>query len=315
MTEQNLPLFELFTRLRQADVPLGIDDYQLLLRALQAGFGIGDRNALARLCKTLWIKSNDQMRLFEYHFDQVMANTILDASTEIAEVTPDLAEHYHVSPTNTPETASSKSFSAPSSEMTVNIESQAAQAVLHSASEDELPYNRFIRSDEYFPVTRRQMKQSWRYLRRPIREGPPVELDVDATIKEVGRMGILLNPVLMAARKNRAELLLLIDQGGSMVPFHALSRRLVETAQRGGRLVSVRVYYFRNCPTTHLYRKPSHQDAESVHEILDRPHDEYAGILIFSDAGAARGGFNQERLDITKDSLVSFSSDFAISPG
>jgi uncharacterized protein with von Willebrand factor type A (vWA) domain len=30
---------------------------------------------------------------------------------------------------------------------------------------------------DYFPVTRRQMKQSWRYLRRPVREGPLEELD------------------------------------------------------------------------------------------------------------------------------------------
>lgn len=310
MIEQNLPLFELFTRLRQADVPLGIDDYHLLLRALQAGFGVGDRDALARLCKTLWIKSREQERLFNYHFDQLLTQTTPAESTETVEPVLDQAGQLPPSSISTPETSSPKPVSTSSSEMVFNVESQATQAVLHAAGEDELPYNRFVKSDEYFPVTRRQMKQSWRYLRRPIREGPSIELDVDATISEIGRTGILLSPVLVPPRKNRAELLLLIDQGGSMVPFHALSRRLAETASRGGRLVSISVYYFHNCPTTHLYRQPSHRDAESVQEILNRPHDEHAGILVVSDAGAARRGLSQERLEMTKQFLERFHQQF-----
>ncbi|MEQ9671280.1 hypothetical protein [Coleofasciculus sp. G2-EDA-02] len=35
------------------------------------------------------------------------------------------------------------------------------------------------------------MKQCWRYLRRPVREGIPTELDVEATVAKVGREGIL----------------------------------------------------------------------------------------------------------------------------
>lgn len=309
MIEQELPLFELFTRLRQADVPLGIDEYTLLQRALQAGFGISDVEALARLCKTLWIKSNDQMRLFDYHFKQVITWADVNRSTEsIGPSSGRLGQPSSDPSATIPETTELTPASA--SDVTLNIESQAAQAVLHAASEDELPYNRFIRSDEYFPVTRRQMKQSWRYLRRPIREGPPTELDVDATIKEIARTGLLLAPVLIPPRKNRAELLLLIDQGGSMVPFHALSRRLAETAIRGGRLVRVSIYYFYNCPTTYLYRKPTHRDAVSIQDILDRTHDERAGVLIFSDAGAARGGLSQERLDMTKQFLARLSQQF-----
>lgn len=310
MIEQNLPLFELFTRLRQADVPLGIDDYHLLLHALQAGFGIGDRDALAHLCKTLWIKSHEQERLFNYHFDQVLDQTVITENTGTIESVSDKIEHPPTSSISTAETPGPKPLPTPPSEIVINVESQAAQAVLHAAGEDELPYNRFVKSDEYFPVTRRQMKQSWRYLRRPIREGPPTELDVGATISEIGRTGILLNPVLVPPRKNRAELLLLIDQGGSMVPFHALSRRLAETASRGGRLVSISVYYFHNCPTTHLYRQPRHKDAESIPEILARPRDEHAGVLIISDAGAARRGFSQERLEITKQFLERFHRQF-----
>lgn len=157
--DDNLPLLDLFTRLREAGLPLGIGEYQLLLRALGGGFGVSDRADLKRLCQTLWIKSR-----------------------------------------------------------------------------------------EYFPVTRRQMKQNWRYLRRPVREGIPTELDIEATVNQIGQQGVLLEPVLLPPRINQSELLLLIDQDGSMVPFHSLSRRLAETAVRGGRLGKAGIYYFHNCP-------------------------------------------------------------------
>ena len=191
------------------------------------------------------------------------------------------------------------------------IEKQAAKAVLHSASEDEIPYNRFIRSDEYFPVTRRQMKQSWRYLRRPSKDpSPSLEIDVDATIEEIGRAGRLLNLVWLPRQQNRAELLLLVDQGGSMVPFHMLARRLAETAQRGGRLGKAGIYYFHNCPTTHLYRTPTYQDAKAIKDVLNSLSNERTAVLIFSDAGAARRGFNQTRLDLTKKFLDQLTNRF-----
>ncbi|MCY7276542.1 MAG: hypothetical protein LH702_23110, partial [Phormidesmis sp. CAN_BIN44] len=67
-----LPLLELFTRLREAGLPLGINEYQLVLRSLQAGFGVRDREALAKLCRTLWIKSPEEERLFNHHFEQII---------------------------------------------------------------------------------------------------------------------------------------------------------------------------------------------------------------------------------------------------
>jgi hypothetical protein len=70
----DLPLLELFTRLREAGLPLGMDEYQLVLRALQAGYGISeDRAALAQLCRTIWVKSAEDRRIFNYHFEQVMS--------------------------------------------------------------------------------------------------------------------------------------------------------------------------------------------------------------------------------------------------
>jgi uncharacterized protein with von Willebrand factor type A (vWA) domain len=150
------------------------------------------------------------------------------------------------------------------------------------------------------PVTLRQMKQGWRYLRQFSREGAPTELDLEATIQQVSQQGILLNPVLVPRRTNRIELLLLIDRDGSMVPFHHLAQELVDTALRGGRFSRVRVYYFHNCPDEYLYRDPYHLEAETVDDCLLNLPQANTVCLIFSDAGAARGGLNSRRRRLTK---------------
>jgi uncharacterized protein with von Willebrand factor type A (vWA) domain len=191
---------------------------------------------------------------------------------------------------------------------TIKDEVQVAQAVLQATRKNEKNEktfdSRFILSTEYFPVHERQMKQIWRYLRRPVREGAATEFDVEATVNQIGRNGILLEPVLVPRRVNRADLLLLIDQDGSMVPFHALSQRLTETAMRGGRLGGAGIYYFHNCPLDYLYHDPNHQEAELVSDIVTHVCSNRTAVLIFSDAGAARGGYSEERYELTKEFLA-----------
>ena len=157
--------------------------------------------------------------------------------------------------------------------------------------------------DEYFPLTRRQMKQGWRYLRQNIREGPKTEVDFEETINQVGRQGVFLEPLMRAPRSNRADLVLLLDQNGSMVPFQSLSQRLAETALRAGRLGKSGIYYFHNCPVRHLYHDPFMQNPESIQHFLQRRLASKSVVMIVSDAGAARSGFNPTRVERTKKFL------------
>lgn len=66
-------LLILFNKLRSYGLPLSVEDYMLALRALQAGFGMGDRQTLERLCCTLWTKSEQEARLLNRLFDEVLA--------------------------------------------------------------------------------------------------------------------------------------------------------------------------------------------------------------------------------------------------
>jgi uncharacterized protein len=411
----NLPLLEIFTKLREAGLPLGIDDYQLLLQALQGGFGIEDKAALKRLCQSLWIKSPEERALFNYHFQNLIESPTPEDEVEESNQSSPKHQRYKIlsylalgilevgiisglrfsspgekapvnqppptpkptqnpTPTTTPkptinptlqpipesllqttinkpnwtrgigfsvittgillgagyltlrlvnqrivnfkekekETNTSLPDTSPQLSQIIEDEIQVVQAIRQVGDnnfEENTKNNgreigkSFLSSKEYFPVTQRQMKQLWRYLRRPSRQGLATELDIEATVKQIGNQGILLAPVFTPPRVNLAELIILIDRDGSMVPFHTLSNRLVETAMVGG-LSKTTIYYFHNSPLDYLYHDPYHQEAILIDDILNYNCSGQTVVLIISDAGSARGGYSDERYELTKDFLT-----------
>lgn len=361
MNMNELPLQQLFTRLREAGLPLGIEEYQLLLHSLQAGFGISDKVALKRLCQTVWVKSTEEKLILEYHFEQVMNSEafvpISEINSETARPTEEklpkqsgarkisriatyvilvilgiaivfgigLRQQWQtLTPKQKQEGTQSNLITWGLLSVTTlsavyltfrwitkgNLEQREDEVqVFKSVLQDTSKHKNILDSDsnltgEYFPLTARQMKQIWRYLRRPVRQGKATQLDVEATVNQIGHQGLLLELMLVPPRVNRAELLLLIDQDGSMVPFHALSRRLAETALQGGRLGRTGIYYFHNCPIEYLYRDRYHQEAELASDILTHRCSERTAVLIFSDGGAARGGYSDERYKLTQEFLT-----------
>ncbi len=334
MNSDEFPLLDFFTALQKAGLPLGINDYKLLLQAFQGGFGT-DTEALKRVCKGLWIKSDDEERLFNYHFslaepelrrkqekakESELLKSDIKAQTKTSEPEITLQEkpsqelpEQRLPETGQPETpdadpAVSPEFMKHNDEVELSKIVTSIQIGQQYDKEIPLIHDRFILTGDYFPITRRQMKQTWRYLRCFVREGNRKELDVEATVNKIGQQGFLLEPVMIPCRINRVELLLLIDQKGSMVPFHAISQRLKQTAVRGGHLGKADVYYFHNVPTEWLYKDTALVEADKTDDVLARVHPSYTNVLIISDAGAARGGYSLERSKLTESFLDKLKS-------
>lgn len=325
MNDAELPLLDLFARLREADLPLGIDEYRTLLRALQLGFGVGGPDALRRLCRVLWVKSPQDHVAFDYHFNRLVQEwergrasreAILEPPTPkitrtegVVEQSPKKAEP--IEPPKPPVIETEEKSPPPAVEQPVEpvappvLAPQEADLLGEMLQRRTMPLKRFVMTGEYLPVSRREMKQNWRYLRRMVREGAATELDVEQTVLKIGREGVMLEPVLVPPRINRTELLLLVDQGGSMVPFHALSRQLVETALRGGRLGRAGVYYFHNVPGRYLYLKPGLIEERELNRVFSNLHRDRTVCLIVSDAGAARSNLLPRRIQQT-EAFVSF---------
>lgn len=335
MNSYEFPLLDFFISLHKAGLPLGLGDYKALLKALQGGFG-HDVESLKRVCKALWITSPDEEYLFNYQFRKIelelkhRLERVQAESGRGEELIAEPEQQKPEIPAELPQKPASALVPKPqeseipepvpieSSElMQIEDETEAVQAVTAFQTEQavtavriksqdiEIPYieTQFILSGNYFPITKRQMKQSWRYLRRFVREGVCEELDVEATVDEIGRQGFFLKPVMVPRRKNRIELLMLIDQDGSMVPFHTLSERLKETAIRGGRLGKASVYYFHNYPIEWLYHDSAMIEADKTADVLARLHSSYTNVLIISDAGAARSWLCPERVELTLNFL------------
>ena len=155
----------------------------------------------------------------------------------------------------------------------------------------------------YLPVSRRSMAYTWRYLRRPMADGPADVLDVEATVEQATRQGFFLAPVYRRREVNHACLLLLIDQDGSMTPFHRFNRDLVETVEEDSTLSEIQIYYFHNVPTDRVYRDSHLTQPVSTEQVL-AGCDLDTSVLIVSDAGAARGDRRMERIRATIEFLV-----------
>lgn len=325
MSELIEHLERLFHRLRTAGLVLGMQEYLLLWDALRAGFGGPDREALRRLCQRLWVNSREEQALFDYHFDTVMAS-LPEAAMEAIPAAPPVADEEEREPSAPARAEPGAAFAgeeereegpiAPPGRRMPLPEDPVAEArmmELLAGRGPEVAGDRFLLQTEYMPMTRRQMKQSWRTLRRMVREGPPVELDVQATVRQVADHGFLLDPVLRPRRINKNQLLLLLDREGSMVPFHAFGRRLQATAVEAGRLAQTGVTYFHNVPSQQatatmsnsayrehlLYRDPALVEAVTTREALAGFDVSETDVLIFSDGGAARGSWNRERIENT----------------
>ena len=374
MDASGLPLLELFNKLRDVGLPLGINEYQLVLKSLQGGFGIKDKAALKRLCQTLWVKSHEEKQIFEYYFQKLVVDKVTQIDTPeksgntfqqlqsfttvrnlilatfvVGTIFIITASHkqsqqlQNPQPTPTPTLIpnqeaqqqpnqiyqnlirqnlfllsllfiitltssyflfrwlisrlrkkeityikeksqldyagkswfSEKNIRQGVEKLNIDIPFQPAKKINNSMSTHD-----FLLTRDYLPITQRQMKQIWRYFRCMVREGTPTELDITATVNDIGRKGLLLKPILIPRRVNKSELLLLIDRDGSMVPFGAISHQLIETAMGGRGLSNCSTYYFHNCPTEYLYHDPNHQEAELISNILNHNCSSKTAILI-----------------------------------
>jgi hypothetical protein len=287
-------LTRLLYRLRRDGFALGISEYLAALQAIEGGWGIQDVNALKKLLRSLWCHSLAQQDHLEVIFRSISAEEsqeearsreIRSESSSPAKNPPPVPSVEQVpsmveSPTPAPE------FSLLPVKSSINLLEQTEDRDFKA----------------YYPISRRYMVYSWRYLRRMVADGREDVLDVEGTIAKVCEQGFFLEPKYSRREQNHADLLLLIDQEGSMTPFHRFTRDLVETAQYESNIQQVRVGYFHNVPAEYIYRDPYLTEKELFASILAEC-DGNTSILIVSDGGAARGDHRSERFSATAEVL------------
>ena len=87
--------------------------------------------------------------------------------------------------------------------------------------------------------------------------GPKVELDIQRTVHDTCQKGGLLQIRQKKPRCNAIKVLMFIDCGGTMTPYHALCSRLFQAVSRSNRFKDLKIYYFHNCIDEYLYTNPT----------------------------------------------------------
>ncbi len=175
-----------------------------------------------------------------------------------------------------------------------------------SNNDNKQSTDRFLHTDEYFPMSRRDMAKSWQYLRKTERKGFGNRLNIKETVREVAKNGLFLYPVFEQKVINRPDtVLILADCRGSMTPFHELTKRLIETAREDGGHDKASVFYFQNYPLSNVYRQANLSDALKLKEALLKANRHITLAIIISDGGAARGNTDpkmvKNRVDMTQN--------------
>lgn len=307
---------DLFYGLRDEKVPVSIQEWQMLMTALEKNLHQSDLLVFYNLAKSLLIKSET----YYDAFDRVFARVFHGVEGEL-EVSDELLDWL-----NDP-----KNFEGLTEEQRKALEELDADELMRryletleeqderhdgggkwigtggrspfghggehptgirvggqSRSRSAMKVAEDRRFKEYrtdMNLDLRNTKLALKRLRHLTRTGAQDELDLDETVDETCKNAGEIELVYRAPRRNNVRLALFMDVGGTMDPYYEPVSRLLTALHEERGLRDFRSYYFHNCiyervgTTADMYVK----DAMPTGDIL-RTLDERWKVLIVGDA-------------------------------
>jgi len=319
---QSIPLYHFFTLLRSHnDFSLGLEEYFSLIEVFQKDNSYQtDAQKLLNLCRFLWLKPGQSENPFK-------ANKI-DLPKEEEKQTTEKHKEKRDKGKESPENKLNneknkpmkeeknqerdKSFDAEPEALYLNIVNEkSGQATSTTSDEDILkPYNIHL-LEEHVILKERQLKQRWRTLKKTIDGQANNQLNIPASIQQLTTFGRLLQPVYQKEKLNKARLITLVDNQGSMIAFKGITKALIQTAEKGSKINNT-VFYFKNLPRLddqgedfYIYHSPAHTKYSTLVKELKQHLHKYKdlALLLISDGGAAKGQLNLDRLQATIELL------------
>lgn len=328
-----LPLYDFFDALRKNGFSLGIAEYYVLLKALSLGYGIDrrtgqlDKDITLKLCKTLWLKPNQSKFIFKQLFEQHLVplekqtsnlNTLNESDIEeqtnhnLPNTAPEPKKNINQS-SNADHPSNNQSDIEPTKEIHLLDDFPLVKFVLGDSSGESFKMHdepssktrKFFFADYYFDLTKRQMQQVCRFL--PVKQpsNNTDEIDVEASVEQFAKNGLLIQPVFKSRKRITNQILLFIDYGGSMLAFDILADTFAEAMndtfnkQKDEAKELINRYYFYNVPGEYCYTNKSFTNYQKTKSIVQNLHSKFTSVIIISDAGAARGSNSDGRFRAT----------------
>jgi uncharacterized protein with von Willebrand factor type A (vWA) domain len=324
-----LPLFKTFMSLMKLEKALphrSIDpgSYLDLVAMLRNGYMLNSKEELIFFCKKLWLKPfhrtssvlNERIleelleaNLKDYNDSLPAANSNINPATN--PVNPEQKTNPQ-SETTSNQTPAPEKKSAdmvnPETETSVEQSNEAEQLFLSVEEADaqdlisQKDYNDLFNTEsyqfnyQYLPVTRRFIEQTIRSLRYKVKGSGRAVIDIPSTVEEIASKGYFDKWKFREEDGFITQWTLLLDRDGSMAAFHSFQDALIDAAVNGTIKNDGDIFYFRNVAEDNIYTDPR--------LTRSRPFRTFAAysrknILIVSDAGAARGYINEDRIDDT----------------
>ncbi|MGB6301350.1 MAG: hypothetical protein WBF90_34935 [Rivularia sp. (in: cyanobacteria)] len=301
-------LLKLFQHLRAAGMVLTLEQYELLQKAVTNGFGLGGWDDLERLCRLLWVKPclNYDKDVFDeafkefrhkHHINTTIKTPKNTSSTEET-TTQEIQKVSNLPPFVPPRNFDKQPSTQPNKiETPTAIQGSPSSSNFHDddRNNSDNKQSKIVLKPTDFPIKLQDVQRIWRLLKKPVRIGWDNELDVEATIEQIEREGLLANVQMRPRMSRKAELLLLIDDNSVMVPFFAAFEPWMQ-AIKENRITPAKIYRFTSYPDDYLYEWERPTRAHHLNEIIPLLHRNRTITLIISDAGAATITYNPERI-------------------
>jgi uncharacterized protein with von Willebrand factor type A (vWA) domain len=126
----------------------------------------------------------------------------------------------------------------------------------------------------------RHIQVALKKLRHLQRIGLDEELDLEETVHETCKNGGEIELIFRPPPKNNAKVLLLMDAGGSMLPYTTLVEQLFSAAHQTTHFKDFRHYYFHNCIYEQLYADMGMNKKIATSTVLHTMDAEYKVILV-----------------------------------
>ena len=131
----------------------------------------------------------------------------------------------------------------------------------------------------------RQMQIALRRLRKFARQGAAEELDINSTIYETAKRGIL-DVQMVPERRNRVKVLMLFDVGGSMDSHIAQCEKLFSAAKT--EFKTLEYFYFHNCLYDYVWKDNFRRSSTKMNtwDLLNSYGRDYR-VIVVGDASMA----------------------------
>ncbi|MCK9226665.1 MAG: VWA domain-containing protein [Syntrophorhabdaceae bacterium] len=135
----------------------------------------------------------------------------------------------------------------------------------------------------------RQTKMALKKLRELKREGAAEELDIEETIDKTAKEGGEIELVFNRSRENSVRIILLMDTGGSMLPYTELCEKLFSAATQANHFKEFRYYFFHNCIYQDIYEDMANYKNVPTEKLFSLFNKSYKLILV----GDARMAYSE----------------------